>query len=71
MVKYEFNIQKLVDISSNDLTETEGALLLNALQENLKLVNLDLRLNKVWFDFSLKFYPDFIIGFRLKTIHHV
>merc|ERR1712036_147095 len=37
----------LVDISSNDLTETEGQALLKALRGNETLINLDLRLNKM------------------------
>jgi hypothetical protein len=38
---------KVVDLSSNDLTETEGAILSKSLQDNATLVNLDLRLNKI------------------------
>lgn len=37
----------LVDLSSNDLTETEGRALLKALRGNERLINLDLRLNKI------------------------
>ena len=35
-------------MSSNDLTETEGRALLKALRGNETLINLDLRMNKVW-----------------------
>merc|ERR1712025_1517350 len=37
----------MVDISSNDLTETEGRALLKALRGNDTLINLDLRQNKM------------------------